>query len=227
MSAVTTSRREATADRQREGRHARTGPCRICAARAAPGVSVCTSCRDVAVALGRPLLEVTPIALVTSASPLYRALRQYKSGEPQVAMRQAARLTSLLDRFFTRHAECIAPDGLDVCVVVPSPPGGRPAPHPLSRLVAGSASLPRLVDALFPGTSPVAHRRPSTDGYRATDLVAGKRVLLADDLYTSGAHLQSAAATLEEAGARAVHAVVLGRFVRVDAPWLRCLHCER
>jgi phosphoribosylpyrophosphate synthetase len=187
---------------------------------------MCTSCRDVAVALGRPLLPVTPIALVTRSSPLYRALRQYKSGEPDVASRQNARLVSLLDRFFTRHAGCVVPGGLDACVVVPSPLGGRPPPHPLTTLVAGSASLPKFVDALFPGTSPVAHRQPSAHGYRATVRVWGKRVLLVDDVYTSGAHLQSAALALEAAGARTVGAVVLGRIVSDEAPRLRCARCQ-
>jgi hypothetical protein len=188
---------------------------------------MCASCRAVAVSLGRPLIPVTPVALVARPSPLYRALRQYKSGEPDVAARQAARLVSLLDRFFARHVECLAPDGLDLCVVVPSPLGARPPPHPLAALVAASRSLPPLADALFPGTSPVAHRRPAADAYRATDRVSGKRVLLVDDVYTSGAHLQSAAVAISEAGARLVRAVVLGRFVRDDAPRLRCRRCRR
>ncbi len=190
---------------------------------------MCTSCRDVAVALGRPLLPVTPVALVTGSSPLYRALRQYKSGQPDVALRQGARLGSLLDRFFVRHGDCIAPDGLDLCVVVPSSLAGRPPPHPLTTLVAASRSLPQPVDAVFPGASPVAHRQPSPEGYRATGAIAGRRVLLVDDVYTSGAHLQSAATALEMAGARAVHALVLGRFVREDAtrpPRLRCARCR-
>jgi Phosphoribosyl transferase domain len=188
---------------------------------------MCTSCRDVAVALGRPLLPVTAVALVTGTSPLYRALRQYKSGEPDVAARQAARLSSLLDRFFARHLPCVVPDGLDVCVVVPSPPDGRPPPHPLAALVASSGWMPAVPDALFCGTSPVAHRRPSVDAYGATDRVAGKRVLLVDDVYTTGAHLQSAAVALGAAGARQVRALVLGRFVRDAAPRLRCARCQR
>ena len=187
---------------------------------------MCTSCRDVAVALGRPLLPVTPVACVGGSSALYRALRQYKSGEPDVAVRQAARLARLLDRFFTRHAACVAPDGLDVCVVVPSPRDGRPAPHPLTALVAGSNVLPRPVEALSPGRSPVAHRQPSVDGYRAAEGISGKRVLLVDDVYTTGAHLQSAAVALVDAGARAVHAVVLGRFVHDGGRRLRCARCQ-
>ncbi len=219
--------REPTAERLRgAARDARRGVCRICAAGAAPGYSMCTSCRDVAVALGRPPLPVTPIALVNGSSPLYRALRQYKSGERDVASRQAARLGSLLDRFLTRHAACIAPDGLDLCVVVPSPCDGRPPPHPLAALVARSRVVPPPVDALFPGPARVAHRQPATSGYHASDGVRGKRVLLLDDVYTSGAHLQSAATALGAGGAKAVYALVLARFVRKSGPRLRCARCE-
>ena len=202
------------------------GVCRICAAAASPGFAICTSCRDVALALGRPLVPVTPVAFVTGSSPLYRALRQYKSGEPEVAARQQARLAALLDVFIAHHVGCIAPGGLDVCVVVPSTPTGRPPPHPLATLVRRAKSAPTLADALVP-VSPLAHRRPSAGAYRASDEVSGKRVLLVDDVYTSGAHLQSAAAALVAAGTRALHAVVLGRFVRSDVPPPRCAHCQR
>jgi len=187
---------------------------------------MCTSCRDVAIALGRPPVPVTPAALVTASSPLYRALRQYKSGTPAVASRQSGRLASLLDRFVTRHLDCLAPDGLDLCTVVPSPRDGRPPPHPLSLLLATSRRLPEVVDALVPGPFVIAHRRPSVDGYRASGAVSGMRVLLVDDLYTSGAHLQSAAVALTDAGARSVVATVLGRFVRTEGPRLRCARCQ-
>ena len=193
------------------------GACRICAARTEQGYSLCTSCRDVALALRRPPAPVTPVALVTSTSPLYRALRQYKSGEPGVAARQGERLGSLLERFFARHARCIAPGGVDVAVVVPSGHRGRPPPHPLAGVVARAASLPPLAEVLAPGDLAVAHRRPSPQAYRASAEVRGARVLLVDDVYTSGAHLQSAAACLSDAGARAVHPVVLGRYVREAA----------
>ncbi len=188
---------------------------------------MCRSCRDVALALGRPPVPVTPVALVTARTPLYRALRQYKSGEPTIAARQQARLASLIERFFARHRDCIAPDGLDMTVVVPSARGGRPSPHPLSAVIAATTSLPDLLEALAPGTAQVDHRHPSDLGYRAKVDVEGSRVLLVDDVYTSGAHLQSAAAALFEAGAREVRPIVLGRFVRDGAPRLSCARCGR
>ena len=46
--------------------------------------------------------------------------------------------------------------------------------------------------------------------------VAGRRVVLLDDTYVSGARSQSAAAGLRRAGAASVVVVVLGRVVRPD-----------
>ncbi len=174
---------------------------------------MCTSCRDVAVALRRPPVPVNPVALVARSSPLYRALRQYKSGESAVAARQSARLARLLDAFFTEHAARIAPGGLDACAVVPSPRAGRPPPHPLAAVVAATGSLPPTADVLAAGDADITHRRPAPAGYRVSTDASGARLLLVDDVYTSGAHFQSAAAALWEAGARAVHGLVIGRFV--------------
>jgi phosphoribosylpyrophosphate synthetase len=203
------------------------GRCRVCAGPTGVGYSMCTSCRDVAVALGRPPVPVTAVALVSESSPLYRALRQYKSGEHEVAARQRGRLAALLRRFFARHQRCIAPDGADMSVVVPSPRHGRPPPHPLAALVAAAGTLPPLADVLAPDGAPIVHRRPSASAYRVTAGVAGMRILLVDDVYTSGAHLQSAAAALVDAGANDVRALVLGRFVRERAPRLTCARCRR
>jgi phosphoribosylpyrophosphate synthetase len=203
------------------------GRCRVCTGPTGLGYSMCTSCRDVAVALGRPPIPVTPVALVAESSPLYRALRQYKSGEHEVAARQRARLAAFLQRFFARHQRCIAPHGADLSVVVPSQRNGRPAPHPLAALVAAAGTLPPVADVLAPGDAPIVHRRPSAAAYRVTAEVAGMRVLLVDDVYTSGAHLQSAAVALADAGAHDVRALVLGRFVRERSPRLMCARCQR
>lgn len=202
--------------------------CGICRAPASAGYSMCTSCRDVAIALQRPLVPVSAIALVGTTSALYRALRQYKSGEPGVAARQSQWLSGVLHRFAERHLRCVAPDGVDVTVVVPSSRDGRPGPHPFESIVRAAACFPMLLDALVPGAGTLAHRRPAPDGYRLRRDVAGRRVLLVDDVYTSGAHLQTAASALEQAGARCVEALVVGRFVRSPpAPRAACPCCER
>jgi hypothetical protein len=188
--------------------------CRICSDATSPGYTMCLSCRAVALGLGRPLVPVTFIRAVGPNSGLYRALRQYKSGEPGVAQRQERRLAAILDAFCARHLAALAPDGLDLSVVVPSAPGNRPPPHPLARAVASAAHLPPYRDVLHAAAGTIGHRQPALGAYRADPSVAGKRVLVVDDVYTSGAHLQSAGAALTDASAAAVTALVIGRYDR-------------
>lgn len=172
------------------------------------------SCRSVAVGLQHPLVPITAIRVVGPRSGLYRALRQYKSGEPEVAQRQQRRLAAILDAFGAHHLAAIAPGGLDATVVVPSTGGGRPRPHPLAEVVTSAGHLPPLLDGLTSAGGVVDHRKPSTTAYRAGPEVAGLRLLLLDDVYTSGAHLQSAARALLDVPAARVVALVIGRYER-------------
>lgn len=190
--------------------------CRICTGATWRRYSLCTSCRDVAISLGRPLVPVTAITTVTASSSLYRALRQYKSATHHAAQRQAAALTATLAEFAARRTGRPLPASADATVVVPSGPGGRPPPHPLVAVAEAAGfgpTAPWLAACATPPT-PVGHRHACSAAYVASSEVGGKRVLLLDDVYTSGAHLQSAAAALEIAGARVVQAVVVARFSR-------------
>lgn len=171
-----------------------------------------------AVALRRPPVPVTAIDAVTTDSDLYRALRQYKSGEPHVARLQSARLAALLDRFGQRFLVSLAPEAIDGSVVVPSLGGHRPPPHPLEAVVRATR-FPPVLPVLSAGAGAVGHRQPTTAAYRADPGVAGMAVLLLDDVYTSGAHLQSAVAALADAGARKVVPLVIGRYRRTGPAW--------
>jgi len=152
---------------------------------------------------------------------------QYKSGEPRIAERQAARLGELLAAHWDRHSGCIVGlDVPDVSVVVPSGPRGRPPPHPLGRLVARCSGLPPMAPLMVPGVGSIEHRQPQRDGYRVVGDVRGARILLVDDLYTSGAHLQSAACSLRMAGAASVRGFTVGRLVCQAAAAVGCPKCR-
>jgi hypothetical protein len=105
----------------------------------------------------------------------------------------------------------------DAVVTVPSTRRlGRPA---VDRLIDGVPVLrDRLVGALVRGPAPLDHLVASVDGFAVTaagSALCGRRVLLVDDSYTTGARAQSAAAALR---AHRVHPVAVAVAGRVVAP---------
>lgn len=193
------------------------GVCRICCGPSEGARDTCTSCRRVERGLGRELRPLTPISLTTKATALYAALKQYKGRPNHVSLRQRRRLAALIGSFLERHGSCVAPAGYDAAVVVPSLEIDR-GPHPLEdtlRMVdLGGRGL---VDALFRGGGRIERNIPDTMAYACRrELVEGRRMLLFDDTYTTGAHLHSAAAALGESGARSVHLLVIGRYQRLE-----------
>jgi hypothetical protein len=199
--------------------------------------TVCRNCAEIRRQLGGPLSPVTPVSLAVGTGALYGALRRYKTTHP-AARHHARELAGLLAAFLHRHLRCVAPGGIDTVMVVPSQ-CGRPPPHPLAGVLQAVPGLPAAAGLLRPGDRGVDRRRASRDGVGVTASLAGRRVLLLDDTYTTGAHLQSAAWAIRSHGA-AVHPVVIGRFLRsawppshrllawaAEHPWAvaRCVHC--
>jgi hypothetical protein len=100
----------------------------------------------------------------------------------------------------------------DAAVVVPGK-GDRPPPHPLLSALQDlpATSLPPLEDLLALGEGPISRRAPSPAGYKVTGNVAGRSIVVIDDVYTTGATAQSAAHALRNAGASVPAIVVVGR----------------
>lgn len=193
------------------------GVCRICCGPSEGVCEMCSSCRRVEHGLGRMLEPVTAISLTTKATALYAALKQYKGRANHVSLRQRRRLADLVGSFIERHGACVAPDGYDVTVAVPSLEHGL-RPHPLEATLCMAELGGRgLVDALFTGKGKIGRNPPDMGAYVCRrELVDGRRVLLVDDTYTTGAHLHSAAAALAQSGARSVHLLVVGRHQRLE-----------
>lgn len=172
---------------------------------------LCPSCHALTATLG-PLYPVTPISLATDGSPIYRVLIEYKSEQRHLAALQCSRLAELLDVFLAHHVTCIAPGGFDTATVVPS--SRRPADR--QPLVATLAMIDRLATRvevlLAPGPGRLERNLAEADTYVADPArVSGRRILLFDDTYTTGAHLHAALFALMASGAQAVYPVVIGR----------------
>jgi glutamine phosphoribosylpyrophosphate amidotransferase len=123
------------------------------------------------------------------------------------------------------HAGCLAAAAGGPCdVTLPVPSSARPAGSPLAGvdgLESACAGLGQWSPHLLArAEAPVGHMRPDAGAFEVPAglavTVAGRRAVLLDDTYVSGARAQSAAAALRRAGARSVVIVVLGRVLRPD-----------
>ncbi|MEU6426725.1 hypothetical protein ABZ860_12580 [Microbispora sp. NPDC046973] len=165
-----------------------------------------------------------PISLTAKDTQLYDVLVRGK--EPFGVAGRRNRLDFLAataTRFFREHAGCLqGPAGGPFTVVasIPSTRTERPieAFHPMDKVIGKVGAWARLHRPLLlqadDAYAPVLAARASHPAaFRVLGDVKGARVLLVDDLFVSGAHVQSAASALIGRGAAAVVALVIARLV--------------
>jgi hypothetical protein len=181
----------------------------------------CWDCHLLWVSLGRTALRpVVPISLCADETQVYEALKQYKGGRVVVSRAQRMRLAGLIGLFLEKHGTCISPDGWDLVTTVPSL-SGREGTHPLVATIERIQSMGPVLDGMVleKGPGKVARNKGARDAFvcRRPEAVRERRVLLLEDLYVTGSHVQSAVAALSDAGAQAVYPVVVGR--RLNRGW--------
>lgn len=194
---------------------AASGVCSVCHGCPNPGYKTCWSCSHVMAQVSRPCSLVVPVSLYEIPSQLYSDLRDYKrSTLPAVRDQSSLRVICVLCQFLSHHRQCIAAvagGDWDLITNVPSTKG-TPGPHALvSALGRVPSYLSEYEDLLVRGTASIGHLEASDNGYKVRRPLAGERVLIIDDTYTSGARAQSAASALALAGAAVVAIVPIGR----------------
>lgn len=178
----------------------------------------CWSCGRTIGGVSHPLSLIVPISLYRVGEQLHTVLKDYKrSPNERVRERHLWQVAAILHRFLANHRACIsraAGRDWDAVTIVPSK-NPHIHPHPLEQAILLGEPLRsqyrRLLEPDQPDT--IGRARSSDHGYRATDNLAGLRVLLVDDTFTSGATLQSAASALTEAGADVVAGIPIGRVI--------------
>jgi phosphoribosylpyrophosphate synthetase len=138
---------------------------------------------------------------------LHRRLRGYKDATAKAERREfSLDLAVLLYLFLERHSDCLGGTP-DIVVTVPS--ADRDA------LLSVIKRLPSLRDRHLRALRAVGSKNKRhyevDDG--ASQRVAGRRVLLLDDTFTSGTSITSAHSALASAGAEIVGPLVIGRHV--------------
>ena len=196
------------------------GVCDVCHGAPSAGYPRCFSCAETCRQVAHPVQRVVPISLYQIPGQLHHVLRGYKDN-PDAAVRARFSLivAALLTRFLSRHGDCVAKaagGAFELATTVPSS-GERPLPHPLDQAIQRSPWLSRQCRPLLArGHGDLGHNRASELAFMVTEEVRGRRVLLLDDTFTTGASLQSAASALTVAGAQVVAAVPVGRVINPE-----------
>lgn len=177
---------------------------------------LCENCVEVRDALDREPLALSVISLYRKPSVLRDVLTRYKGRDDEddpADSRCVTVVRSMLGRYLLEHGDrlCELAEGVDGIVVVPST--RRPPPHPLEDVVDSlHLDLPRW-SMLERGSGPLGFRQPNRDGYCVVMTREPSRLLLVDDVYTTGSRLNSAAAALSQYGHQTVAGLVLARRV--------------
>jgi hypothetical protein len=193
--------------------------CPMCRSWRPTGDEHCSNCEQAIDELVAPCRFVVPICLYSKPSPMRERLTNYKDGDEDERQRYAPEVAAIVDRFFAEHGDRLRDKtgGWDIACVVPSE--SREPPHPLelalSQLPATSTPAREVLLACDIGA--VGHRLLSDDAFGATRDVSGLRILVMDDVYTTGGRAQSAASALTLAGASVPAILTIAR--RVNPDW--------
>ena len=176
----------------------------------------CTNCNTNTLTLLGATTPVFPVSLYRRPSVLRECLSHYKSSDDHIANPNAAdAIGRILATFLRANDDALALKDVDALVVVPST--SRPAPHPLELVLAAyGPSLPPVVALLERTTAALSHTHPHSSAFVTSRSVAGLKLLLIDDVYTTGARGQSAHSVLVNAGASVQALVVVGRRINTE-----------
>lgn len=196
-----------------------TDVCPMCRSWRERTYELCNNCEQAFNDLSAPCRLVVPISLYAKPSPLRDRLTYYKDPEEPAHARYPSEVAAIVERFFYEHGERLRKrtGGWDGICIVPSE--SRRPPHPLGEALHGISAryveVPKVL--LIRGPGLLGHRVLSDDAFLPAEDVRDRRLLVLDDVYTTGARAQGAASALALAGAEVVAVVVVGR--RVNPSW--------
>ncbi|WP_420621696.1 hypothetical protein [Candidatus Poriferisodalis sp.] len=193
--------------------------CPVCRGHRYEAEQVCGSCYVCRDRLGSAS-EVVPVSLYCKPSPMRDRLRYYKDSDDAELRRQLSQeIAALVETFFGNSRIQLEDHfgGWDSVCVVPS--SDREPPHPLETALAefSAHACGPLAHHLKRGSGEIGHRKPNAQAFEPASAVTGRRILLLDDVFTTGARSQSAAYALRNAGAVVPLVVVVAR--RVNPDW--------
>lgn len=164
---------------------------------------------------------VAPVTYAIAGTDSAALLRDYKN-HPSRAVRQRCsdEIGSLLRVALWLHEGCLGRAvGMPVAVrtTVPSLTL-RPGVHPFAELAHDVTNVEENLLVAAPRADCRRVVTPHKFMVSSAAVVAGRHVLVLDDIWTTGSNAQSAALALRAAGAAAVSVLVLGRWLNPSYP---------
>ncbi|GAB1344788.1 phosphoribosyltransferase [Gemmatimonas sp.] len=193
----------------------REDACPLCAGICGPGFQQCSGCHLLMKngAKRELLRRVLPVTTALDPGPWYTTMATYKTAQPERVYYLAAALAAAVLHFGEALAKALG-GAPDVVCITPSSSGRTLEEQRLLDVVKTAHDVlppcePLLthVDGMPKPNNTVRPEVYTGDARQ----IEGRRVLLIDDTWVSGASVTSAAMRLEQLGAQAVAMVVLAR----------------
>lgn len=178
--------------------------------------AVCWNCQSAIDRFG-VATPVLAVSLYSKPSQLRDWLTHYKEGRGGVIYDYGDSLREVISDFLLAYGAAIHEDFGPIDYAAPIPSGGS-AEGAVSDLFKPSAPLlaPLRPTLEFEPEATAKSGTHDHSWFKVTRSVQGDRVVLVDDVYTSGARAQSAAAALRRSGAEVKLAFVTGRRINPD-----------
>lgn len=210
------------------------GICRLCEGPTQPGFALCYCCTTLIGRLQMPLAPVTAVTPYRVGDRMHRLLRGYKDA-PMAEARSicTSQLAGILRWWLSEHGDrLLARTGGPWDLVVGVPSSQRPM-APVDALVDAVPALARQhLSLLVRGPEFTDHLVASRRGFAVTSDgdagcdERGRRALVVDDSFTTGARAQSAVAALRLAGVRVAGVLVVGRVVAPETAWWQAAYWD-
>ncbi len=174
---------------------------------------LCRACR----ANEQHLAAVLPRFYSVGGEWLHHVILAYKRDADPSVTGAVSQLSRICETMLASHERCVAAAAsvatFQIVTTVPSADPLRDLHHPLRRILGSEVrhTRARYERLLVRSAGPAIPRVFDPARYQATRRLDGEAVLLVDDMWTSGASAESAAAALLAAGAGTVAAIVVAR----------------
>jgi len=196
--------------------------CPLCRSGRTPSDQLCFSCERTTTQVVRPCGLVVPITYYTTPSRLRDRMHDYKQHESaEVRAEESRHVASILARYVAEHHDALVATfgSWDGVVAVPSThhddaPALQAAVEANYPDVLGTFERPLIL-----GPGEMSFNQAAEDGFELAcgANIAGSRLMLIDDTYTTGARLHSAHHAIASVGAIVAVAIVVTRKINPDA----------